>query len=239
MRRMPRSSIEDARCDRVRLLDRDLRILKALVASMAMRWAVTLTACVLVTGSASGATPAPVEHPVLPEIRPLPLPQTPTSHPFAAARFQSRPLDLAKYGYTEEEYLLSGVARVFDWNAQGVQSLASGPYTTRILVRRPIDGRRASGTVIVEPMNPSVDIDLPIMWAESYRQFMAKGDVWVGVTIKPNTIEALRAFDPVRYAKVSMPNPREAPGCAVGDINPWSQPTTPGGRDGACVGHPR
>ncbi|MFL6606485.1 MAG: alpha/beta hydrolase domain-containing protein [Steroidobacteraceae bacterium] len=197
---------------------------------MAMRWAVAITAIVLATGSASGATPAPVEHPLLPEIGHLP--QTPTSHAFSAARFQSRPLDLARYGYTEEEYLLSGVARVFDWNAQGVQSPASGPYITRILVRRPIDSRRASGTVIVEPMNPSVDIDLPIMWAESYQQFMAAGDVWVGVTIKPNTIKALRAFDPVRYAKVSMPNPRTAPECAAGDVNPWSQPSTPADETG-------
>jgi len=47
---------------------------------------------------------------------------------------------------------------------------------TRILVRRPLDMSRFSGTVIVEPMNPSEDIDLPIMWAESYEHFMTQGD---------------------------------------------------------------
>ncbi len=188
--------------------------------------AVTAAAlAVLSTICAATAVAASVEHPALPAIHSVV--ERPGSHAFSAARYQSQPLDLSRFGYTEEEYLLSGEARVFDWTPQGVQVLARGPYTTRILVRRPVDGRRASGTVIVEPMNPSVDIDLPIMWAESYRHFIAAGDVWVGVTIKPNTIKALRAFDPVRYATVSMANPRQTPGCAAADINPWAQPTTP------------
>lgn len=197
---------------------------------MAMKRVFATMAIALGAASACGAAALTVEHPTLPQIRPLE--QTSTSHAFSAARYQRQPLDLAEYGYTEEEYLLSGMARVFDWNTQGVRTLASGPYTTRILVRRPIDGRRASGTVIVEPMNPSVDVDLPIMWAESYGHFMRAGDIWVGVTIKPNTIAALRAFDPVRYAKVAMPNPRQGSGCAAGQINPWSQPTTPADETG-------
>ena len=195
---------------------------------MSNRWAVragtAITAIVLVAASRAGASELAVEHPPLPEIRFVA--EIPTSHAFSATRYQSQPLDLGKYGYTEEEYLLSGEARVFDWTPGGVQILALGPYTTRILIRRPVDSRRASGTVIVEPLNPSVDIDLPIMWAESYEHFIAAGDVWVGVTIKPNTIKGLRTFDPVRYGKLSMPNPRRASGCAAGDINAWSQPTT-------------
>ncbi len=180
----------------------------------------------LCLGLASIALGAPAESPPLPEISAA-LPETSTSYAFSAARHQARPLDLSRHGYVEEEYLLSGQARVFDWTPQGLQVLARGPYTTRILVRRPRDPRRASGTVIVEPMNPSVDIDLPIMWAESYPHFIAAGDSWVGITIKPNTIKALREFDRHRYATVSMPNPRRGPACAVEAINPFSQPTTP------------
>lgn len=196
----------------------------------AIRVVVAVTAVALATASASGASALTVEHPALPEIRRVA--ETPTSHAFAAARYQSRPLDLARYGYTEEEYFLSGAARVFDWVPQGLQVIAQGPYTTRILVRRPVDQRRSSGTIIVEPMNPSVDIDLPIMWAQSYEHFIAAGDTWIGISIKPNTIAALRAFDPVRYAEVAMPNPRQRPACAAGDINPWSQPTTPSAETG-------
>jgi len=180
--------------------------------------------------ASESATQPATEHPSLPEIRRVA--DTPTSHAFSAALHQSQPLDLSQFGYTEEEYIVSGTARVFDWHPQGTQPLAAGPYTTRILIRRPTDQRRSSGTVIVEPMNPSVDIDLPIMWAESHEHFMANGATWVGITIKPNTVKALRAFDPVRYARLAMPNPRRAAACAAAAINPWSQPTTPADETG-------
>src|SRR3990172_5314463 len=58
---------------------------------------------------------------------------TPSSHPFLAADHQQRPLALADYGYVEEEYLVRGSARVFDWpSGSGHTVLAQGPYTTRI-----------------------------------------------------------------------------------------------------------
>jgi hypothetical protein len=189
-----------------------------------------ITILALIALPVSSASPPGIEHPTLPQIHRLA--DTPNSHAFSAALHQSQPLDLAKYGYTEEEYLLTGTARVFDWHAQGIRAIAGGPYTTRILVRRPTDPRRASGTVIVEPMNPSVDIDLPIMWAESHDYFMAKGDTWVGLTIKPNTVKALQAFDPARYGELAMPNPRPAPACSAAEIDPWSQPTTPADETG-------
>jgi Alpha/beta hydrolase domain len=152
------------------------------------------------------------------------LPQTETSYAFSGSEHQQRSLDLRRLGYIESEYLMSGEARVYDRAASGVRVLARGPYTTRILVRRPVDDRRFSGTVIVEPMNPSDDIDLPIMWAESYEQFIAEGDAWVGITIKPNTIAALKRFDAKRYARLAMPNPQAS--CAASQINAFSEPTT-------------
>jgi len=167
------------------------------------------------------------ERPNLPTVRAAP-PATPASYPFASAAHQAEPLDLARYGYVEEEYLVSGEARVFDWpGAEGLKALAKGGYVTRILVRRPKTAKRFNGTAIVEPLNPSADVDLPIMWAESHRQLMADGYAWVGLTIKPNTIKALKTFDPARYAAVAMPNPRLHPACPAAAINPFSQPTSP------------
>jgi hypothetical protein len=175
---------------------------------------------------ALAAMAAEAETPALPEVS-APLAETPTSHALLSAAHLKRPLDLAKYGYIETEYLVSGQARVFDWPENAKPSvLAAGPYTTRILVRRPKDHRRFSGVAILEPLNPSADIDLPIMWAESHEQFMADGHAWIGLTIKPNTIKALKNFDPVRYATVAMPNPRPAPACGDAQINPLSRPTT-------------
>jgi hypothetical protein len=155
------------------------------------------------------------------------IPATTASHPFSAADHQKVPLELAAHGYVEQEYLVSGRARVFDWGDKAnPKVLAEGPYVTRILVRRPKDPRRFNGTVIVEPLNPSEDVDLPIMWAESYRQLIADGYAWIGVTIKPNTIASLKRFDPERYAAVSMPSPFAKPACASADISSWARPTT-------------
>jgi len=157
-----------------------------------------------------------------------PLAETPASHPFLASEHLKQPLELSRYGYTEEEFLVSGEARVFDWPKYGApDQLSKGPFTTRILVRRPLDPKRFNGTAIVEPLNPSSPVDLPIMWAQSYQQFMADGYAWVGVTIKPNTIKSLKRFDPRRYASLEMPSPFPQPLCRATDINPWAQPTTP------------
>ncbi|HWW66113.1 MAG TPA: alpha/beta hydrolase domain-containing protein [Sphingomonadaceae bacterium] len=137
-----------------------------------------------------------------------PVPVTPESWPWIAADRTSEPVDLAAHGYVEEEYLISGTANVYNWPAVGrLTSFARGPYTTRIVVRRPRDPAKFSGTAIVEPLNPSLRYDLPIMWGESYAYFMRHGDVWVGVTVKPVAIQTLKEFDAKRYASLGFPNP--------------------------------
>lgn len=150
------------------------------------------------------------------------------SHAFLSSTHLQHPLDLSRQGYAEEEYLISGQAKVYDWPQGGGSPpvLAEGPYSTRILVRRPADQKRFNGSVIVEPLNPSSPVDLPIMWAQSYEHFMARGYAWVGITIKPNTMKALKSFDPVRYGRVSFPNPAASPRCDAGTINPNAQPTS-------------
>jgi hypothetical protein len=172
------------------------------------------------------------EQPPLPQIR-AKLTETHASHAFLSSAHLKRPLDLSRYGYIEEEYLIGGQARVFDWPDGARQKvLAQGPYVARILVRRPKESRDFNGTVIVEPFNPSSPVDLPIMWAESHQQMLADGYAWVGVTIKPNTIKALKQFDAVRYSSVAMPNPLASPRCDTPGINAWSQPTTPADETG-------
>lgn len=156
------------------------------------------------------------------------LPVLPDSHAFLAAAYQTVPIDLAEQGYVEEEYLLAGSAGIYNWpEGSAPVAVASGPYTTRILVRRPLETRRFSGTVIVEGLNPSTPVDLPIMWGHSHRQFIADGHVWVGVSVKPYTLRSLRRFDPARYGELAMAHPAGGPVCAETAINRWSQPTTP------------
>jgi hypothetical protein len=50
-------------------------------------------------------------------------------------------------------------------------------------------------------------MDLNIGWAISHEQWIRNGDAWIGVTVKPISVVALKAFDPQRYAPLSWANP--------------------------------
>src|SRR3954471_910601 len=152
-------------------------------------------------GSARAATPIP--HIV------GPLPVNAASHPFGGAAWEMQPEDLRARGYVEEEYLVSGTANVYDWDAanKAVVRTAGVPYTTRMLVRRPMNPQKQSGTVVVEPLNPSNRFDLNIGWGFAHDQFMRDGDVWIGFTSKPIDVQALKTFNPQRYAALSWANP--------------------------------
>ena len=125
-----------------------------------------------------------------------PLPVSEASHPFGGAAYQWVPEDLSKDGYVEEEYFVSGLANVYDWPAAGpaVVRTPNAPYTTRILVRRPQNPARSSGNAIVEMLNPSNNMDLNIGWAIMREHLMRKGDTWVGITIRPIAVDALKTL---------------------------------------------
>ena len=77
-----------------------------------------------------------------------PIAQTPESHAFGGAAYAQRPENLAKDGYVEEEFIVSGKANVYDWPASGgpaVIKSADAPYTPRVLVRRPTAAKKFSG----------------------------------------------------------------------------------------------
>src|SRR2546423_1454987 len=48
-----------------------------------------------------------------------PIAVTSNSFPFLAADRNLQPVDLKKLGYIEEEFIVSGVANVYDWNPDG------------------------------------------------------------------------------------------------------------------------
>lgn len=136
-----------------------------------------------------------------------PIPVTPSSYPFTAEG-----TDLAAHGYTLDEYFIDGKANVYDWGADGDASrpqvrTADAPYTTRILVRRPVKRSRFSGTVWVEMNNPSRRWDIEVQWPTVQEKVMRDGDIWVAVTVKPISIAALQRFDAERYGPLSMDNP--------------------------------
>ena len=134
-------------------------------------------------------------------------------HPFNAAAYQIVPIDLATVGYREDEYFLSGRANVYQYanvadpTDNAVEVLRSGPYTNRILVRRPVDPKQFSGNVVIEILNATNNYDLPIYWSYAHDYFTSRGDVWIGITGKPVAIAGLKKFNPARYASLSWANP--------------------------------
>jgi hypothetical protein len=158
-------------------------------------------------------TPVAALTPPTPQIS-GPLVTTAASYPFNAADHNVTPLDLLSYGYAEEEYIVSGTANVYGWQGSGLSIgvANSGPYSTRILVRKPTSQARFSGNVVVEALNPSYGFDLDYIWAAEHTQLLfhdaaARGDAWVGITVKPSSITALQRFNPGRYGTLSMANP--------------------------------
>ncbi len=160
--------------------------------------------------------------------QPLPklerLPVTATSHPFNGALWQNKPIKLARYGYVEREYLVSGNSNVYDWVAgtnYHTRILREGPYTTRIMVRRPAHMSTWSGRVVIELINSSAGYDWTAIWSALWQQTLRKHDVYVGVSAKPAVIPGMQLLDPERYADLAMDNPlppeEQAGGTVPGD----------------------
>ncbi|MBV9507503.1 MAG: hypothetical protein JO323_21115 [Acidobacteriia bacterium] len=122
-----------------------------------------------------------------------------------------KPQDLSQSGYTEDEFVISGKANVYDWEPSGALTVktAAAPYATRVLVRHPADPAKFSGTVVVEISNSARQWDWSMMWGYLWPQIMEHGDAWVGVTM-PGGVTGLKKYDHIRYRAVSFKNP--APG---------------------------
>jgi hypothetical protein len=163
----------------------------------------------------------PAAEPLSPQLvatpRARPMLVSATNRPFLAAQRTQQPVNLAALGYSETEYLVRGVANIYQWAGAPEQAAvavrdAAIPYATRMLVRRPIDARKASGLVVVELFNPTGLYDFAPLWGFSWQHFTRRGDVWVGVTVKPVAAATLRRFDPLRYGSLEFSFP-QSPDC--------------------------
>jgi len=112
--------------------------------------------------------------------------------------FLAWPFDLSTSGYTEEEYLLSGTGNTYNYvddageNPLVTTTAIDVPYTTRILVRKPVSPVNFNGTVYVEILNPSLSHDVDFLWQYTHRAIMDDGGIWVGVTGTVATLNYLR-----------------------------------------------
>ncbi len=106
--------------------------------------------------------------------------------------------DLGADGYVEEEYLVSGGANIYDYIDDVAQRPEvkivepDVPYTTRMLIRRPIEPARFNGTVLVEVLNATAGWDGDPIWQSTSEYIIRSGAIWVGLSTKPVTVDFLR-----------------------------------------------
>jgi Alpha/beta hydrolase domain len=127
---------------------------------------------------------------------------------------------LESVGYTEQEFLVEGVARSFGLTGErtpdgrwSVTEDAEAPYVTRILVRRPADPAAFSGTVAVEWNNVSAGVDVSPDWSLLQRELTGRGHIWVGVSVQKAGIDGgglvdgfhLKRLAPDRYGLLKHP----------------------------------
>ena len=144
-----------------------------------------------------------------------PIASTPTNFPFIADGFDVEPA--VPKGYVEEEFFFSGTGNLYEYTPTGIQVVSPCPaiaargctnlaYTTRMLVKRPADPRRFSGTVIIEALNPSANFDIAGVWDRSVDYFVRNGDIFVGWSSKSIIVDrTLKGFNPTRYAALNWP----------------------------------
>jgi len=111
--------------------------------------------------------------------------------------------DLAELGYVEEEYFLSGTAKVQPDGAQA-------PYTTRIIVRRPQDPAQFSGTVMLDWTNVTAQFENAVDTLEAHAFMHHAGWAYVhvsaqsaGVCCAPQLTPKM--WDPIRYGPLDHP----------------------------------
>lgn len=109
--------------------------------------------------------------------------------------------DLAPYGYEEQEYLVSGTAR----SASG----ATAPYTTRIIVTRPVDDADFNGTVLLDWVNVTAQFENAVDTMHARPMLLREGYAFVHVSAQAAglccTPLTPRVWDPVRYAGIAHP----------------------------------
>lgn len=174
---------------------------------MKLRAFIAVLATAILGLAAAGPASAALDDVPTPDVT-GPIPATANSYPFL-----STDIDLAARGYVEEEYFIEGDAYRYlisgDIDQQGVKDLTpetggAYPFKTRIVVRRPADPAKANGTVVAEWNNVTATQDIEWNWFGDPEFMIKNGYTFVGVTAQNTGVNSLLAFDPARYAGLTV-----------------------------------
>jgi hypothetical protein len=131
--------------------------------------------------------------------------------------------ELSALGYGMQEFSVEGRAKSFklvgEANSEGNWHAAedqSAPYKTRIVVLSPSDPKKFNGTVVVEWLNVSGGLDVPVDWMTLHRELVRSGYAYVAVSAQKVGVEggaglaggraqSLKAANPERYGSLSHP----------------------------------
>ncbi len=131
--------------------------------------------------------------------------------------------NLAKVGYQEDEYFISGTATSYRLKgaapADGrwkVTPNSRASYKTRLLVYRPSDPKKFNGTVVVEWLNVSAGSDTAPDWIGDHTELIRQGFAYVGVSAQALGVNGgtsvlqiggsgLKKVNPKRYGTLHHP----------------------------------
>ena len=170
------------------------------------RYALCITVLVVV---ALGAQPAGAVVPNPKVMGPIPA-TVPPGDPSHNYPFFATNVDLAAYGYIEEEFFFEGFASRYNTPDQATGNVidTGHPYRTRLVVRRPSSPRNFSGTVLLEWQNVSSGYELDASWQASHEHMMQRGYAWVGVSAQRAGIHTpvigLKDWSPARYGMLDV-----------------------------------
>ena len=127
-------------------------------------------------------------------------------------------VDLAAYGYVEEEFFVTGEATSYRqvpgtaWSRDGhwqVEAKSIIPFKTRILVYRPADPARFNHTAVVSWNNVTAGYEL---FGGESPEIIEGGYAFIAATVQrvgahgfPTNSQGLAAWDPDRYGTLSIP----------------------------------
>jgi hypothetical protein len=111
--------------------------------------------------------------------------------------------DLSELGYVEEEFFVSGTARV---QPDGDEA----PYTTRIIVRRPTDAANFNGTVLLDWTNVTAQFENAVDTLEAHGFMQREGWAFVHVSAQSAGVCCVpqltpKTWDPIRYGPLDHP----------------------------------
>jgi len=131
--------------------------------------------------------------------------------------------DVGELGYEIEEFFISGTATSYKLAGEATADgkweavpATNAPYTTRIVVVRPKESAKFSGTAAVEWLNVTGGLDVPVDWNIAHREILRRGHAYVAVSAQKVGIDgnpmaqgggpsALKKADPARYGRLNHP----------------------------------